>query len=88
MAVNRNWDEHCNEIEANHKQQIAAMQNRLTELQNRIDEFERSDEKRQLEFDNILLNCKQQREAEEVILSFVFCCSFLWVLTLKAFRMV
>jgi hypothetical protein len=42
------------------------VQSKLDAAERRLVEYEQADEKRQQEFDNILLNLKKQREAEEV----------------------
>lgn len=66
LSVNRNWDEHCRQQELNHSQQVNALNVKLSEAQSRLNNYERSDQQRQLEIDNIVLTAKKQREAEEV----------------------
>jgi len=66
VSVNHSWDEHCRQIDVTHKQQIAAMQSKQNEMILRLEEYERSDQQRQVDFDNMLLGAKKQREAEEV----------------------
>jgi hypothetical protein len=68
VSVNRSWDEHCRQLESSHVQQMATLQSKLDAAEHRTEEYEQADQKRQLEFDNILLNAKKQREAEEVLL--------------------
>jgi len=65
VSVNHSWDEHCRQIESAHRQQIAALQSKQAELTLRIEEYEKADRQRQIEFDNLLLGAKKQREAEE-----------------------
>lgn len=66
LSVNRNWDEHCRQQELNHSQQVNALNVKLSEAQSRLNNYERSDQQRQLEIDNIVLTAKKQREAEEL----------------------
>lgn len=66
VSVNRSWDEHCRQLESSHVQQMATLQSKLDAAEHRTEEYEQADQKRQLEFDNILLNAKKQREAEEM----------------------
>jgi hypothetical protein len=74
VTVNRSWDEHCKKVESDHGQQVAALTNDLTSARHRLDdlgdverrfeELEQADERKQVDFDQLLLNAKKQREIE------------------------
>jgi hypothetical protein len=66
VSANRSWDEHCRQLESSHNQQLSLLQSKLDAAERRLVDYEQADQKRQEEFDSLLLNSKKQREAEEV----------------------
>jgi len=66
VSVNHSWDEHCRQVEATHEHQMSALQSKLNECSLRLEEYERGDQQRQIDFDKTLLDAKKQREAEEM----------------------
>jgi predicted nuclease with TOPRIM domain len=76
VTANRSWDDHCKKLELDHNHQVTALNSDLTtlrrhlqdvgDLQCRYDELRAADERKQVEFDQMLLNAKKQREIEEM----------------------
>lgn len=66
VTVNRTWDEHCRKLQQAHEQQTAALQSEIDNTHYKLEQKIQEAERQQLEYEQILLNSKKLREADEM----------------------